>query len=147
MRFLSVNADCFLIELDSLEETLALYNKLHTMQLNGIKDLVPAAKTILVFFSEIETTFKTLVASIQTVKIGSGVERNVQELIIPICYTGEDLAHFINNALAVLLFFLTFNGYLTFDMDALGTQNTWWLGFLSLTLVCLLFYRLNRIKE
>ena len=92
MRFLSVNADCFLIELASLEETLALYNKLHTMQLNGIKDLVPAAKTILVFFNEIETTFKTLVASIQTIKIGSGVERNVQELIIPICYTGEDLA-------------------------------------------------------
>jgi allophanate hydrolase subunit 1 len=70
MRFLSVNADCFLIELASLEETLALYNKLHTMQLNGIKDLVPAAKTILVFFNEIETTFKTLVASIQTIKIG-----------------------------------------------------------------------------
>lgn len=92
MRFLSVNADCFLIELASLEETLALYNKLHTMQLNGIKDLVPAAKTILVFFNEIETTFKTLVASIQTVKIGSGGERNAQELIIPICYTGEDLA-------------------------------------------------------
>ena len=57
------------------------------------------------------------------------------------------VAHFINNALAVVLFFLTFNGYLTFDMDALGTQNTWWLGFLSLTLVCLIFYRLNRIKE
>ena len=57
------------------------------------------------------------------------------------------VAHFVNNALAVLLFFLTFNGYLTFDMDALGTQNTWWLGFFSLTLVCLIFYRLNRIKE
>ena len=57
------------------------------------------------------------------------------------------VAHFINNALAVVLFFLTFNGYLTFDMDALGTKNTWWLGFLSLTLVCLIFYRLNRIKE
>ena len=57
------------------------------------------------------------------------------------------VADFINNALAVVLFFLTFNGYLTFDMDALGTQNTWWLAFLSLTLVCLIFYRLNRIKE
>lgn len=42
MRFLSVNADCFLIELASLEETLALYNKLQNTQLNGIKDLVPA---------------------------------------------------------------------------------------------------------
>ena len=57
------------------------------------------------------------------------------------------VAHFVNNALAVLLFFLTFNGYFSFDMVALGTQNTCWLGFLSLTLVCLLFYRLNRIKE
>ena len=94
MRFLSVNADCFLIELASLEETLALYNKLHTMQLNGIKDLVPAAKTILVFFNEIETNFKTLVASIQTVKISSAVECNVQELSIPICYTGEVFARF-----------------------------------------------------
>lgn len=44
MRFLSVNADCFLIELASLEETLALYNKLQNTQLNGIKDLVPLQK-------------------------------------------------------------------------------------------------------
>lgn len=57
------------------------------------------------------------------------------------------VAHFINNALAVILFFLTFNGYLTFDMDTLGTQTTWWLGLISLTLVCLLFYRLHRVKE
>ncbi|MDN8481491.1 carboxyltransferase domain-containing protein, partial [Acinetobacter baumannii] len=86
MRFLSVNADCFLIELASLEETLALYNKLQNTQLNGIKDLVPAAKTILVFFNEIETNFKTLVASIQSLKIDSGFERSGQEVIVPICY-------------------------------------------------------------
>ncbi len=92
MRFLSVNADCFLIELASLEETLALYNKLQNTQLNGIKDLVPAAKTILVFFNEIETNFKTLVASIQSLKIDSGFERSDQEVIVPICYNGEDLA-------------------------------------------------------
>lgn len=84
MRFLSVNADCFLIELASLEETLALYNKLQNTQLNGIKDLVPAAKTILVFFNEIETNFKTLVASIQSLKIDSGFERSSQEVIVPL---------------------------------------------------------------
>ena len=60
-------------------------------QLNGIKDLVPAAKTILVF-NEIETNFKTLVASIQSLKIDSGFERSGQEVIVPICYNGEDLA-------------------------------------------------------
>ncbi len=92
MRFLSVNADCFLIELASLEETLALYNKLQNTQLNGIKDLVPAAKTILVFFNEIETNFKTLVALIQSLKIDSGFERSSQEVIVPIRYDGEDLA-------------------------------------------------------
>lgn len=92
MRFLSVNADCFLIELASLEETLALYNKLQNTQLNGIKDLVPAAKTILVFFNEIETNFKMLVASIQSLKIDSGFERSGQEVIVPIRYDGEDLA-------------------------------------------------------
>jgi allophanate hydrolase subunit 1 len=54
MRFLSVNADCFLIELSSLEETLALYSKLQNLQLNGIKDLIPAAKTIWFVFNEIK---------------------------------------------------------------------------------------------
>ncbi len=58
MRFLSVNADCFLIELASLEETLALYNKLQNTQLNGIKDLVPAAKTILVSLTRSKPTLK-----------------------------------------------------------------------------------------
>ena len=92
MRFLSVNADCFLIELSSLEETLALYSKLQNAQLKGIKDLIPAAKTILVFFNEIETQFQTLVSVIRTFEIGSSLERNAQEVIIPIHYNGEDLA-------------------------------------------------------
>ncbi len=36
--------------------------------------------------------FKTLVASIQSLKIDSGFERSGQEVIVPICYNGEDLA-------------------------------------------------------
>ena len=60
MQFLSVNADCFLIELSSLEETLALYSQLQNVQLKGIKDLIPAAKTILVFFNEIEIKFRDI---------------------------------------------------------------------------------------
>jgi hypothetical protein len=39
------------------------------MQLNGIKDLVPAAKQFWFFLMKSETTFKTLVASIQTSKL------------------------------------------------------------------------------
>ncbi len=50
MSFLSVKRGLFfIIELASLEETLALYNKLHTMQLNGIK-ASPAGKNDFGFF-------------------------------------------------------------------------------------------------
>lgn len=63
MRFLSVNTDCFLIELSSLEETLALYSKLQNAQLKGIKDLIPAAKTILVFLMKLKLNFKHLYPS------------------------------------------------------------------------------------
>lgn len=57
------------------------------------------------------------------------------------------VAHFVNNALAVTFAFLSFNGYLTFDIDALGTQNTCWLGVISIFLVSVIFYRLHRVKE
>lgn len=92
MRFLSVNADCFLIELASLEETMALYNQLQSRQFQGIKDLIPAAKTILVFFNELETNFTSLMAGIQSLTVDSNYELHSQEVIIPIRYTGEDLA-------------------------------------------------------
>ena len=92
MRFLSVNADCFLIEFASLEETMALYSQLQSRQFQGIKDLIPAAKTILVFFNELETNFTTLMTCIQSLTVDSNYELHSQEVIIPIRYTGEDLA-------------------------------------------------------
>ena len=92
MRFLSVNVDSFLIELASLEETLALYSKLQQVKLDGIKELIPAAKTILVFFNEFETTLQKLVFCIEKLEIGSSIDRQAEEVIIPIIYDGEDLS-------------------------------------------------------
>lgn len=37
-------------------------------------------------------------------------------------------AHFVNNALTIVLF----NADLTFDIDSVGTGQTWWIGLLSL---------------
>jgi KipI family sensor histidine kinase inhibitor len=91
MRFLSVNSDCFLIELSSLEETLALYQQLQHAEAKGIKDLIPAAKTILVFFNELDTQFKVLVNWISGLSFGKSQQQNAKEVIIPICYNGEDL--------------------------------------------------------
>lgn len=56
------------------------------------------------------------------------------------------LAHFVNNALAIVLFFLSFNGYLQFDIDTVGTHHSWWLGIVSVAFVFLLFHRLKRVK-
>ncbi|MDR0237420.1 urea amidolyase family protein [Acinetobacter sp.] len=92
MRFLSVNSDSFLIELASLQETLALYSKLQNLHLKGIKDLIPAAKTILVFFDEINSDFKTLSTLIGRLDIDLDVQQHSQQVIIPIRYDGEDLA-------------------------------------------------------
>ncbi|HRZ98828.1 MAG TPA: CPBP family intramembrane metalloprotease [Paludibacter sp.] len=61
------------------------------------------------------------------------------------------IAHFINNALAVLFYYLKFNGYKVIDIDTIGTGNTIWLGILSLivTLGSIIMLRksfLNRNK-
>lgn len=40
MRFLSVNLDCFLIELESLEETMAVHYCLKQAQHPHIKELI-----------------------------------------------------------------------------------------------------------
>lgn len=49
------------------------------------------------------------------------------------------LAHFINNTLAVLFYYLKNNGYQLPDFDTIGTGNGWWLGVASalLTMFCI----------
>lgn len=38
------------------------------------------------------------------------------------------LAHFINNATAIIYYYLKQNGFKMPDIDTIGTGNTWWLG-------------------
>jgi len=40
-------------------------------------------------------------------------------------------AHFINNVVAVVFYYLKFNGYKLPDIDAIGTGNTLWIGIAS----------------
>ncbi|MDP4239315.1 MAG: CPBP family intramembrane metalloprotease [Bacteroidota bacterium] len=41
------------------------------------------------------------------------------------------LAHFINNVVAVIFYYLRFNGYKLPDIDSIGFGNTLWIGLLS----------------
>ena len=60
------------------------------------------------------------------------------------------LAHFINNLMAVVFFYLKYNGYHVFDIDTIGTGNTFWLGWISALLVTfgiLLIERMQTAKS
>jgi len=45
------------------------------------------------------------------------------------------LAHFTNNAIAVIFYYMKNNGYQTIDIDTIGTGNTLWMGLVSALLV------------
>lgn len=51
------------------------------------------------------------------------------------------VAHFVNNALTIVLF----GAHLPFDIDAIGTGATWWIGVASLTVACGLVWTISRL--
>ncbi len=55
------------------------------------------------------------------------------------------LAHFTNNAVAIVFYYLKHNGFHVFDIDTLGTGNTLWMGYAS-TLLVLIMIALFRTK-
>jgi membrane protease YdiL (CAAX protease family) len=63
-------------------------------------------------------------------------------------YTGSlwapIVAHFTNNAAAVVTAFLTYNGYTSIDFDLIGTGDTWYLSVVSVAVCVVLMGRLMR---
>ena len=58
------------------------------------------------------------------------------------------IAHFVNNGLAVLVYYMRFNGYKMPDPDTLGLGEQWWLAVLSvLCVLALLFFLFKTRKE
>lgn len=53
------------------------------------------------------------------------------------------LAHFTNNAVAIVFYYLKNNGFHVVDIDTLGTGNTLWIGYVSglLTLIMIFLFR------
>ena len=64
-------------------------------------------------------------------------------------YTGSlwmsIIAHFTNNAAAVVFAFLSYNGYTSVDFDLIGTGDTWYLSVASLAVCLALIFRLKRL--
>ena len=58
------------------------------------------------------------------------------------------IGHFINNAMAIIFYYLKFNGYQSFDVDKIGTGETIWVSCLVaiLLITVSIRYNTNRIK-
>ncbi|HSW16926.1 MAG TPA: 5-oxoprolinase/urea amidolyase family protein [Ramlibacter sp.] len=91
MRFLPVNLDALLVELDDLPQTLALLASLQAEPIAGIEELVPAARTLLVRFRPAKVSQAALALHIGARSLTAQVERAATLIEIPVDYSGEDL--------------------------------------------------------
>ena len=91
MRFLPVNLDALLVELGDLPQTLALLASLRAEPIDGIDELVPAARTLLVRFRPAKVSHAALVERIGARSLAARAERAATLIEIPVDYGGEDL--------------------------------------------------------
>ncbi|MCD2512129.1 urea amidolyase family protein [Comamonas endophytica] len=91
MRFLPVNLNALLVELDDLAQTLALLQSLQSEPVAGVEELIPAARTILVYFNPALVPAARIMADIGARSVDAQVERSTHRVQIPVHYDGEDL--------------------------------------------------------
>ncbi|MBB1603943.1 urea amidolyase family protein [Variovorax sp. UMC13] len=92
MRFLPVNLNALLVELDDLPQTLALLASLRAEPIAGIEELVPAARTLLVSFRPAAIAADELRRRIGQRRLDARETRVDKRIEIPVRYDGEDLA-------------------------------------------------------
>jgi len=92
MRFLPVNLDALLVELDDLSQTLALRASLTARLPTGVHALVPGARTILVRFDPTRTHAQAVVDDIARRALDGAARQQARaRILIPVHYDGEDL--------------------------------------------------------
>ncbi|HVE20979.1 MAG TPA: urea amidolyase family protein [Acidocella sp.] len=92
MRFLPLNLTSFLVELNDLDETLALLAALQANPLPGIREMVPAARTLMIGFAAETTSAEALAASLSQLDLVAPVRQDDRIVEVPVDYQGEDLA-------------------------------------------------------
>ncbi|WP_431324776.1 5-oxoprolinase/urea amidolyase family protein [Rhizobium sp. YTU87027] len=91
LRFLPSGDDAFLVELESLEKTLTLLDALLADRPDGVRELIPAARTLMVQFDPLTTNPQRLAAAIARIDLSTDTVRKGQTFDIPMTYDGEDL--------------------------------------------------------
>lgn len=96
MRFLSAGDCALLVELDDLDQALALYRAIGAQSIAGVEECIPAARTVLVRHDPAAITRARLLAALTDrgraaapAAAASAAQRSVE---IPVHYRGDDLA-------------------------------------------------------
>lgn len=80
-----------LVELDGRDEVIALHAALRANQPDGVLELVPAARTLLVRFDPARTSFTRLIDAVDELPLVGHTQQTPDEVIVPVHYNGMDL--------------------------------------------------------
>ncbi len=92
MRILPVRDDCVLVELADLGEAMALFDALKTNPVEGITEIIPAARTLLISFDPYTISDDALIDAVTALAGGERKAASGALIEIPVRYDGEDLA-------------------------------------------------------
>ncbi len=92
ITFLPANLDALLVELDDLPQTLALLHSLQAEPVEGVTEVVPAARTLLVYYRPAALSEAALMQALSTRDLASRVAGSGTLIEVPVDYHGEDLA-------------------------------------------------------
>ncbi|KQX74199.1 allophanate hydrolase subunit 1 [Aeromicrobium sp. Root472D3] len=92
MKFSPCGTHHLLVESDSLDEVLNCFATLESDPPEGVLDLLPAARTVLVEYDRDRTTYDALSSAIAGTQIRRRTDRGAPATEIPVRYDGEDVA-------------------------------------------------------
>lgn len=91
MRVLPSGSTAVLVEVDRLDEVLALYAALTQEPPHGVVELVPAARTLLVVIDPALTTLSAVTRAVQVTVPRRDRTGSAELVRVPVSYDGEDL--------------------------------------------------------
>lgn len=90
MRVLPMRGGHLLFELESLEKTLALHAALEASPIEGVREIIPAARTLMIAFDHFALPSASLIEQVQNRLSSEASSQPGPVIDIPVLYDGED---------------------------------------------------------